>query len=237
MIIVHVINYKIKHASTITTISIRYFYSCFCSSRYHSTHKIFYFFFCPFIISAANIVKIICASCLNIFKAHIIITRQNLHDLSGMLAIGTDLGLGLPASVLIPAPSSHDMAHYKAFMPSYSDVMAALGRMPEEEARQLLARGLLNNIPACVVMTASKGYEDLLQTQRPVRQDWIQDGDLSEPGARLKLRTPCPRADRCGLARICVGYHEPYVSLFGSDELRPMDFPTGAAGRRRRRRP
>jgi MoaA/NifB/PqqE/SkfB family radical SAM enzyme len=170
-------------------------------------------------------------------KAHIIITRQNLHDLSGMLALGTELGLGPPASVLIPAPSSHDLALYRAFMPSYSDVMAALGRMPEEEARQLLARGLLNNIPACVVMAASRGYEDLLQTQRPVRQDWIQDGDLSEPGARLKLRTPCPRADRCGLARICVGYHEPYVSLFGSDELRPMDSRTGAAGRRSRRRP
>jgi MoaA/NifB/PqqE/SkfB family radical SAM enzyme len=170
-------------------------------------------------------------------KTHLVITRQNLHDLSGMLALGPDLGLGPPASVLIPAPSSLDLALYRAFMPSYGDVMAALGRMPVEEARQLLARGLLNNIPACVVMAASKGYGDLLQTLRPVRQDWIQDGDLSEPGARLKLRTPCPRAAGCALAAICVGYHAPYVSLFGSAELRPVDCGRGAVRKRSRRRP
>jgi len=170
-------------------------------------------------------------------KAHLIITRQNLHDLPGMLALCGDLGLDPPASVLIPAPSSIDPAHYRAFMPSYGQVMAALGRMPDEQARQLLARGLLNNIPACVVMAASKGYGELLRALRPVRQDWIQDGDLSEPGARLKLRTRCAQAGGCGLARICVGYHEHYLTLFGPDELRPMDFPGASARGRSRGRP
>ena len=155
-------------------------------------------------------------------KVHFIVVRQNLDDLLAMARLVGKAGLGAPGSLLIPSPSSADLEPFRAFMPRYGEVMAALGRFPRRAAARLLSRGLLNNIPACVILGASDGYGELLERFAPVRESWIRDGSLDEPGAALKLRKRCAKSDGCDLAGICVGYHDHYERLFGLDEFRPV---------------
>jgi len=160
-------------------------------------------------------------------KVHFIVVRQNLDDLLGMARLVEKAGLGAPGSLLIPSPSSADLEPFKAFMPRYGEVMAALGRFPRRAAIGLLSRGLLNNIPACVILGASDGYGELLERFTPVRESWIRDGSLDEPGAALKLRKRCAKSEACDLAGICVGYHDHYERLFGPDEFMPVRKRTG----------
>jgi MoaA/NifB/PqqE/SkfB family radical SAM enzyme len=165
-------------------------------------------------------------------KVHFIVVKQNLDDLLAMARLVEKAGLGAPGSLLIPSPSSAELDPFRAFMPSYGEVMAALGRFPRRAAARLLSRGLLNNIPACVILGASEGYGELLERFTPVRESWIRDGSLDEPGAALKLRKRCAKSDACDLAGICVGYHDHYERLFGLDEFRPVQKRT-----RRKRTP
>lgn len=153
---------------------------------------------------------------------HLIITKQNLQDMERMAELGERLKLGRPASILIPSPSSYNLDHYRSFMPSYSDVMNAILGLPEAAATTLLSRGLLNNIPPCVILAASEEFSSLIRRYKPARQDWIRDGNLSEPGAKLKLRKKCGKSRKCSLAGICVGYHSLYENLFGTSEFQPV---------------
>ncbi|MFH1438418.1 MAG: radical SAM protein [Pseudomonadota bacterium] len=156
---------------------------------------------------------------------HLIVTKQNMGDLARMSAMGQKMKLGEPASVLIPSPSSTLPASYEAFMPRLSDVARCLETMPGRAAAALLRRGLCNNIPVCVLLSACPGHAALIREFKPVRQGWVRDGDLSEPGARLKLRKKCAKAWSCVLARECIGLNEQYVKLYGSSEFEPMVDP------------
>ena len=156
---------------------------------------------------------------------HLIATKQNMADLERMAAMGQKMKLGEPASVLIPSPSSTLPASYEAFMPRLSDVARCLETMPRRAAAALLRRGLCNNIPVCVLLAACPGHTSLIREFKPVRQDWVRDGDLSEPGARLKLRVKCGKSRRCALARECIGLNEQYVKLYGSSEFEPIVDP------------
>ena len=153
---------------------------------------------------------------------HLIVTKQNMADLARMSAMGRTMGLGEPASVLIPSPSSELPESYEAFMPRLSDVARRLETMPERAAAALLRRGLCNNIPICVLLSNCPRHTALIREFKPVRQDWVRDGDLSEPGARLKLRVKCGKSRSCALARECIGLNKHYVKFFGSSEFEPM---------------
>ena len=148
-------------------------------------------------------------------RFHLVVVRQNLDDLAGMLALGRTLGLGEPASVLIPGPSLEDPRHYRAFAFSHTAAAAAL-RALDRPVRDVLAdRGFVAQLPPCVL---AAGQEVPRTAARPVG---IKDGKLDEPGAAAKLRVACSLAAGCAAADRCPGHHQAYEAVFGIDGLVP----------------
>jgi hypothetical protein len=152
---------------------------------------------------------------------HLVVTRQNLGDMGGVVRLAGSLGLGEPSSVLVPSPSSTDPALFEAFSARMGDIareVALLG----ETGRMLLVRGLGTQIPPCV-LESTPGIDVGLVRSLPVPvRDWVREGSLDEPGAALKLRSPCPFEAECGAARRCAGLHAIYVTVHGTAELVPV---------------
>jgi len=150
-------------------------------------------------------------------RYHLVVVRQNLGDLGGMVRLGRRLGLGEPASVLIPGPSVEEPATYQAFAFSYADAMASF-RSQDEGVRSVLeARGFLQQIPPCVSGRAAVAGE------RGARPVGIRDGRLNEPGAAAKLRVRCSLSSRCADASRCPGHHRGYEEAFGTEGLNPRE--------------
>jgi MoaA/NifB/PqqE/SkfB family radical SAM enzyme len=148
-------------------------------------------------------------------RFHLVVVRQNLDDLVGMLALGRTLGLGEPASVLIPGPSLEDPQHYRAFAFSHATAAAALRALAPPVTDVLAARGFVAQLPPCVL---DAGLEVPRTAARPVG---IRDGKLDEPGAAAKLRVPCSLASGCAAADRCPGHHREYEAVFGVEGLVP----------------
>jgi MoaA/NifB/PqqE/SkfB family radical SAM enzyme len=148
-------------------------------------------------------------------RFHLVVVRQNLDDLAGMLALGRSLGLGEPASVLIPAPSLDDPEHYRAFAFSHPAAAAALHALGRSAREVLSSRGFVAQLPPCVL----GAEQELPRTAaQPVG---IRDGKLDEPGAAAKLRVPCSLARGCAAADRCPGHHRAYEAGLGVDALAP----------------
>ena len=147
-------------------------------------------------------------------RTHLVVVRQNLGGLEGMVELGRELGLGEPASVLIPGPSLDDLAHYRAFAFPYAAAADALRRVTPGLRAMLEARGFVGQLPPCVVQPVAESHAG----PRPVG---IRDGRLDEPGAAAKLRIRCTLAARCAAASRCPGHHRGYEELFGGLEPLP----------------
>lgn len=152
---------------------------------------------------------------------HAVVVRQNIPELEAMLAWAAGLGLGPPASTLIPAPSSDDMAPYRVFAPHLSELVAAVARLKPAAAATIL-QGIGTQIPPCVLEAEPAMTAQLLAAVPPLPPQTIRDGKLSEPGAADKLLAPCPLADRCTAAGRCPGIHTLYRRLYGMDEFSPL---------------
>ena len=148
-------------------------------------------------------------------RHHLVVVRQNLGDLAGMLDLAGGLGLGEPASVLIPGPSLPDDAHYREFAFSHSDGAAAFRALDPGGRRVLASRGFLAQLPPCVLDPRE------IAAAGAVQPAGIRDGKLEEPGAAAKLRVPCSLAGGCGWATRCPGHHRAYEVVFGVEGLEP----------------
>ena len=147
-------------------------------------------------------------------RCHVVLVRQNLEDLAGIVRMARSLGLGDPTHVLLPSPSTDDERGYAAFAARMSDVASGAARL-EPGAR----RGLLRQIPPCI-LERTPGL-DPPRRSSPRREE-IREGRIEDPGTGPKLRSPCPSRDRCAAGDRCPGYHDLYARVFGTDEIVPL---------------
>ncbi len=153
-------------------------------------------------------------------RVHFVLTKQNLDDLGGMMALTKKLDVYPPVSALIPSPSSEDLVIYGEFMPSYTRVMEALGTLSRLDREVLLFRGLVREIPPCIA--AGRRERRFLSPGTLVQRSAMREGELSQPGARLKLRVKCSLVRGCILGAVCPGIHTMYERLYGTGEFRPI---------------
>lgn len=155
-------------------------------------------------------------------KYHLVVTRPGLHDMGSILAMAADLGLCHPASVLVPSPSSEDPGIYRSFAARLSDLARACGSLPPDTSATLLERGLGTQIPPCILERTPGIDVRLIRSLTPPPMDWVRDGNMKEPGAALKLRSPCPLSGKCAAAQRCPGLHSIYIRVHGTSELSPL---------------
>jgi MoaA/NifB/PqqE/SkfB family radical SAM enzyme len=153
---------------------------------------------------------------------HLVVVKQNMGTLGDTVQMGRELGIGDPSSVLIPAPSSVDPAVYEQYAMRMSDVAYAVAGLGGEMANLLLSRGVANQIPPCILLKAEGIDMRHLGSLPPPVMDWVREGSLDEPGAALKLRSPCPVRDDCAARSRCPGFHTLYASVFGMEEFSPI---------------
>jgi hypothetical protein len=132
------------------------------------------------------------------------------------------MGLGDPASVLLPAPSSERPPLYEAFAARLTDVAAAAARSAPSVRAALLKRGLASQVPPCILERTGGIDASFVRALPRPPGDRVCEGDLDEPGAALKLRSPCPRRRVCGASPRCPGLHAMYLDVFGEGELEAL---------------
>jgi len=150
---------------------------------------------------------------------HLILVRQNLAHIADIVAFTESRGLGRPAAVLVPAPSTEDREPYEAFVPRLSDIAGELAKLPGDLGTDLIQRGLGHHLPPCV-LHGLVGPDD--EAAMPVIRDPIRYASEGEPGADEKRTAPCPLEDMCAAASRCGGVHPMYLAVFGPGELQPF---------------
>jgi len=152
---------------------------------------------------------------------HAVVVRQNIPELGAMLEWASRLGLGAPASTLIPSPSSDDLGPYREFAPRLSDLVAAVARL-EPSAAGTILQGIGAQIPPCVLSAEPALSPGLVAAVGSLPPQTIGDGELDDPGVADKLPMPCPLKSRCAAAGRCPGFHRQYRQLYGLDEFVPV---------------
>lgn len=155
-------------------------------------------------------------------RSHLILVRDNLGDLPGMLALAGALGMPQPATVLVPSPSSADDTRYRAFAPRWGDLARAVAALPAAARDGLLRRGLGHQVPPCVLERV-EGIDrvSMRAVSRPAGHR-VGEGELDQPGAGEKLPSRCPFAGECAAADRCPGIHTLYRQVFGDGEFVPL---------------
>ena len=150
---------------------------------------------------------------------HLILVRQNLGHIADIVALAESKGLGRPAQVLVPSPSTEDHEPYEAFVPRLSALARELASLPGDLGAFLVRLGLGNHLPPCVL------YEQggpVAAVAVRFTQDPIRYAGKGEPGADAKRKAPCPLEDMCAASARCHGVHPMYLALFGPSELKPF---------------
>lgn len=156
-------------------------------------------------------------------KIHFILTVQNLNDMDGMIETGRVLGIHPPSSVLIPSASSQNLRQVKSFLPSYTSVVRELKKLSKEKAEILVEMGLGNNIPPCIFYK-EKAFFNLVQQKSKIRiNGYLKEGNLSQPGAKMKVRVKCVFSGRCKMSDACPGIHAMYGQIYGMGEFLPFE--------------
>lgn len=159
-------------------------------------------------------------------STHVVLVRQNLDDLERIVDMARSMGLGEPDWVVVPAPSSEDREIYRSFAPGWTHLARTAAGLAPDVMRKVIERGLLWQVPPCVLERTEGIDPDWIRSLVPPPPEQVSEGSKDQPGAALKMRSPCPLEKRCAAADRCPGLYTIHVDVFGTHELLPFEVDT-----------